>query len=76
MCPSTHKHPPLNKIEGCHCREQEERIGGKNSLCFSLIHCEYIYIYIYTKINVTFLIDYNSICKVDICYNTPPQIGA
>ena len=26
-----------------YCRKQEERIGGKNSLCFSLIH-ENIYI--------------------------------
>ena len=41
-------------------------------LYFSLIHCEYIY----TKANLTFLIDYNSICKVDICYNIPPQVGA
>ena len=39
------------------CRNQEERIGGKNSLIFSLIHCEYIY----TKVNLIFLIDYNSI---------------
>ena len=36
------------------------RIGGINSLCFSLIHCEYIY----TKANLTFLIDYNSIRQV------------
>ena len=25
------------------CRKQERRIGGKNSLCFSLIHYEFIY---------------------------------
>ena len=29
------------------CRKQEERIGGKHSLYFALIHCEYIYIYIH-----------------------------
>ena len=35
----------------------EGRIGGKNSLYFSFIHYEYIYI----KTNPTFLINYNSI---------------
>ena len=42
-------------------REKDKIIGGINSLCFSLIHCEYIYIYIYTKVNLTLLIDYNFI---------------
>ena len=56
------------------CRNKEERIGGKNSSMILLIHCEYIYIY--AKVNLIFLIDYNCICKVDICYNTPPQVGA
>ena len=46
--------------------ESKRGIGGKNSFYFSLIHCEYIYI----KANLTFLIDYNSIYKVNICYNT------
>ena len=55
-----------------------------NSLYFSLINYEYIYIYIYIYIyksqsnlpnrlqlyKPSFLICYNSICKVDICYNT------
>ena len=31
------------------CRKQDKRIGGMNSLYFSLIHCEYIYIYIYIQ---------------------------
>ena len=35
-------------------------------MCFSFIHREYIY----TKSNLTFLIDYNSTCRVNICYNT------
>ena len=56
----------------CNCKEQEGRIGGKNSLYFSLIHYEYIY----TKVNLTFPIDYNSISKVDIYYDTPPQARA
>ena len=42
------------------CKKQDKRIGGMNSLYFSLIHCEYIY----TKANLTFLIDYNSIRQV------------
>ena len=69
--------PFLGQIENLPlipCRKQDKRVGGMNSLCFSLIHCEY------TKANLAFLIDYNSyktsvltyynsICKVDICYN-------
>ena len=49
------------------CKEQEGRVGGKNSLYFSLIHYEYIYIYIYIyiyKTNLNFLINYNSIRQV------------
>ena len=42
------------------CRKKDKRIGGMNSLYFSLIHCDYIY----TKTNLTFLIDYNSIRQV------------
>ena len=48
------------KVRDVLCRKQEERIRGKNSLCFSLIHYEYIY----AKVNLTFLIDYNSIRQV------------
>ena len=60
-------------------REPKRGIRGKNSLCFALIHCEYIYNYIYKSQSnlpnriqhymISFLIGYNSICKVDICYN-------
>ena len=57
------------------CRKKDNIIGGNNSLCFSLIHYEYIYksqsnlpnrLQLY---KTSFLIGYNSICKVDICYN-------
>ena len=61
FCPSTNRRSKLQY----NYKKQDKRIGGMNSLCFSLIHCEYIY----TKANLTFLIDYNSKCKVDICYN-------
>ena len=47
------------------CRKQDKRIGGMNSpFYFSLIYCEYIY----TKANLTFLIDYNSIRQVSQLY--------
>ena len=59
------------------CSNQEERNGGENSLMFLLIHYEYIYIYksqfnlpnILQLYMTSFLIGYNCICKVDICYN-------
>ena len=38
-------------------REPKRGIGGKNFLCFVLIHCEYIY----AKVDLTFLIDYSFI---------------
>ena len=50
---------PCSSFNG-DCRKQDKRIGGMNSLYFSLIHCEYIY----TKANLTFLIDFNSIRQV------------
>ena len=70
------------------CKEQEGSIGEKNFLYISLIHYEYIYIYIYiykSQSNLpnrlqlyktSFVIGYTSIYKVDVCYNTLPQVEA
>ena len=49
MCFEVEKKRIEVKIEGI-CREKDKRIGGINSLYFSLVIHEYnIYIYIYTQ---------------------------
>ena len=60
IVPEVEKDGFLNLLSFKRCRKQDKRIGGMNSLCFSLIHCEYIY----TKVNLTFLIDFNFIRQV------------